>query len=59
MSEFTKGQAVILTNPRGTDRKGKYVKTENRGTGRGGGDYLVVDVDGKHLMARASKVRAA
>jgi hypothetical protein len=59
MSGFTKGQNVILTNPRGTEKAGKYLRTENLGHGRGMGEYLVVDVDGKPLRARASKVRAA
>lgn len=59
MSGFTKGQAVILTNPRGAEKSGKYLRTENLGHGRGLGLYLVVDVDGKELRARASKVRAA
>lgn len=59
MSGFTKGQAVILTNPRGVDKAGKFVGIKNLGTGRGGGDYLVVEVEGKELKARASKVRAA
>ncbi|CAI8795788.1 KOW domain-containing protein [Pseudomonas sp. IT-P12] len=59
MSGFKKGQAVILTNPRGTEKTGKFVGTNNLGHGRGGGEYLVVDVDGKELKARASKVRAA
>ncbi|MGF6394254.1 hypothetical protein [Pseudomonas plecoglossicida] len=59
MSGFTKGQAVIFTNPRGTDKAGKFVRTENLGHGRGGGEYLVVDVDGKEMKGRASKVRAA
>ncbi|PXX71822.1 hypothetical protein SAMN05660489_02415 [Pseudomonas sp. LAMO17WK12:I10] len=59
MSAFTKGQPVILTNPRGTEKAGKFVGVKNLGTGRGGGEYLVVDVDGKEMKARASKVRAA
>lgn len=59
MSGFTKGQAVILTNPRGTEKSGKFVETTNLGHRRGSGEYLVVDVDGKQLKARASKVRAA
>ncbi|MNJ81413.1 hypothetical protein D3C77_802100 [compost metagenome] len=59
MSAFTKGQSVILTNPRGHEKAGKFLRTNNLGSGRGGGEYLVVDVDGKELKARASKVRAA
>lgn len=59
MSGYKKGQAVILTNPRGTEKPGKFVGTKNLGLGRGGGEYLVVDVDGKEMKARASKVRAA
>lgn len=59
MSGFKKGQAVIFTNPRGAERTGTYVGTTNLGHGRGGGEYLVVDVDGVQKKARASKVRAA
>lgn len=59
MSGFTKGQNVILTNPRGVDKAGKFLRTDNLGHGRGLGLYLVVDVAGKELRARASKVRAA
>lgn len=59
MSDFKKGQAVILTNPRGGERAGKFVKSINKGNGRGGGTYLVVDCEGKELQARPSKVRAA
>ncbi|OUM27993.1 hypothetical protein B8W70_15455 [Pseudomonas sp. 1239] len=59
MSSFKEGQAVILTNPRGTEKVGKYLRTDNLGHGRGMGEYLVVDVAGKELRARASKVRAA
>lgn len=59
MSDFKKGQSVILTNPRGAEKRGSYVGTTNLGTGRGGGIYLVVAVDGKELKARPSKVRAA
>lgn len=59
MSGFKKGQPVIFTNPRGAESAGKFVGTTNLGTGRGGGEYLVVDVDGVEKKARASKVRAA
>lgn len=59
MSDFKKGQDVIFTNPRGAESAGKYLGTTNLGTGRGGGVYLVVDVNGVEKKARASKVRAA
>ncbi|MFR0673136.1 hypothetical protein ACLUUI_05895 [Enterobacterales bacterium AW_CKDN230030176-1A_HGKHYDSX7] len=59
MSGFKKGQDVIFTNPRGLESPGKYVGTKNLGHGRGGGEYLVVDVGGVEKKARASKVRAA
>ena len=59
MSGFTKGQAVIYTNPRGAEKSGKFVRAVDLGHGRGGGEYLVVDVNGKELRGRASKVRAA
>lgn len=59
MSGFKKGQDVIFTNPRGAESVGKYVGTKNLGHGRGGGEYLVVDVGGVEKKARASKVRAA
>lgn len=58
---FKKGQSVILTNPRGVAKEGKFLRTINKGTGRGGGggEYLVVEVNGKELQARACKVKAA
>ncbi|WP_260973809.1 hypothetical protein [Pseudomonas aeruginosa] len=56
---FKKGQSVILTNPRGVAKEGKFLRTINKGTGRGGGEYLVVEVSGKELQARACKVKAA
>ncbi|HCI2791703.1 hypothetical protein LLH04_17770 [Pseudomonas aeruginosa] len=56
---FKKGQSVILTNPRGIAKEGKFLRTINKGTGRGGGEYLVVEVNGKELQARACKVKAA
>ncbi|AXO88416.1 hypothetical protein DZC75_10555 [Pseudomonas parafulva] len=59
MSEFKKGQAVIFTNPRGAECPGKYVGTTNLGQGKGGGEYLVVEVGGVEKKARARKVRAA
>ena len=54
-----KGQAVTFTNPRGQVRAGKYLGEVNLGPGRGQGVYAEVDVDGKTLRARPSKVRAA
>lgn len=59
MSGFKTGQDVIFTNTRGAESAGKYVGTKNLGPGRGGGEYLVVDVGGVEKKARASKVRAA
>lgn len=59
MSDFKKGQAVILTNPRGVERAGKFNRLVNKGSGRGGGVYAVVYIDGHELQARPSKVRAA
>lgn len=54
-----KGQAVTFTNPRGQVRTGKYLGEVNHGPGKGGGVYAEVEVDGKTLRARPSKVAAA
>lgn len=54
---FKKGQSVILTNPRGEEKSGKFLRIEN--LGHRGGEYLVVEIAGKELKARASKVKAA
>lgn len=59
MSEFKKGQPVIFTNARGQEKQGSYTGAQDRGPGKGGGRYLIVNVDGKDRMARPSKVRAA
>lgn len=59
MSDFKKGQPVILTNPRGQEKHGSFVGEQNLGPGRGGGRYLVVAIDGKELRARPTKVKAA
>ncbi|HCW0543182.1 hypothetical protein [Pseudomonas aeruginosa] len=56
---FKKGQSAILTNPRGEEKSGKFLRIENLGHRRGGGEYLVVEIAGKELKARASKVKAA
>lgn len=58
-STLRKGQAVNFTNPRGQVRRGKYLGTVDHGPGKGGGVYAEVEVDGKILRARPSKVTAA
>ena len=58
MSEFKKGQPVIFTNARGQEKHGSYTGFQDRGPGKGGGRYLIVNVDGKDTLARPSKVRA-
>lgn len=59
MSEFKKGQAVKFTNPRKQERIGKYVGQINLGEGRGKGIYAQVEVEGKTLNVRPSKLIAA
>lgn len=59
MSEFTKGQAMKFTNPRGQQKAGKFIDTINLGAGRGQGIYAQVEVDGKTLKVRPSKLVAA
>lgn len=59
MSSFKKGQAVIFTNPRKQEKPGKFVSEIDSGAGKGGGKFLVVEVDGKQMRARPSMVRAA
>ena len=59
MSDFKKGQAVIFTNPRKQEKRGKFVEKIDIGPGKGGGVYLVVDVDGVQYRGRPSTVRAA
>ncbi|KTT33790.1 hypothetical protein SB18R_03110 [Pseudomonas oryzihabitans] len=59
MSEFKKGQPIIFTNARGQEKHGSYSGLQDRGPGKGGGRYLIVNVDGKDMLARPSKVRAA
>lgn len=56
MNEFTKGQAVTFTNPRGQQKAGKYLGTIDLGAGRGQGIYAQVDVDGKTMKVRPSKL---
>lgn len=59
MSEFKKGQAVKFTNPRQQEKVGKYLDQVDLGPGRGQGIYAQVEVDGKTLKVRPSKLRAA
>lgn len=59
MSEFKKGQAVTATLPRGIEKQGKYLGEVNLGAGRGQGVYAQVEVEGKTLEVRPSKLRAA
>ena len=59
MSNFKKGQAVKFTNPRGQQKAGKFTDTINLGDGRGQGIYAQVEVDGKTLKVRPSKLVAA
>ena len=59
MSEFKKNQPVKFTNPRGQLKAGKYLGEVNTGAGRGQGVYAQVEVDGKTLKVRPSKLRAA
>lgn len=59
MSNFKKGQAVKFTNPRKQERFGKYVGKINLGEGRGKGVYAQVEVEGKTLNVRPSKLSAA
>lgn len=59
MSEFKKGQAVKFTNVRQQEKTGKYLGQVNLGEGRGKGLYAEVEVDGKPLRVRPSKLRAA
>lgn len=59
MSEFKKGQAVTATLPRGVEKKGKYLGEVNTGDGRGKGIYAQVEIDGKTMKVRPSKLRAA
>lgn len=59
MSEFKKGQAVKFTNPRQQVKTGKYVDQVDLGPGRGQGIYAQVEVDGKTLKVRPSKLVAA
>lgn len=59
MSEIKKGQAVKFSNPRGQVKTGKYLGQVNLGEGRGKGLYAEVEVDGKTMKVRPSKLRAA
>lgn len=59
MSDFKKGQKVKFTNPRKQERTGKYVGQINLGEGRGKGVYAQVEVEGKTLNVRPSKLSAA
>lgn len=59
MSEFKQGQAVKFTNPRSQVKSGKYIGQINTGAGRGQGIYAQVEVDGKTLKVRPSKLTSA
>ena len=59
MSEFKNGQKVTASLPRGIEKEGKYLGEINLGAGRGQGVYAQVEVDGKTLKVRPSKLRAA
>lgn len=59
MSEFKKGQAVTATLPRGIEKQGKYIGETNLGPGRGQGIYAQVEIDGKTMKVRPSRLRAA
>lgn len=59
MSEFKAGQAVKFTNPRQQLKTGLYRGEINTGNGRGQGIYAQVEVDGKTLKVRPSKLTAA
>lgn len=59
MSEFKKNQPVKFTNQRGQMKTGKYLGEINRGPGKGKGVYAQVEVDGKPVSVRPSKLRAA
>lgn len=59
MSEYQKGQAVTYTNPRGQKKAGQYVGKIDKGPGRGGGTYLLVNVGGKEVKAKPAQVKAA
>lgn len=58
MSSFTPGQAVILVNPRGPKKAGFYAGKIDLGKGRGRGEFLLVEVEGKTLKARAGRIHA-
>ncbi|GAB3482221.1 hypothetical protein [Azotobacter salinestris] len=59
MSEFKAGQAVKFTNPRQQVKTGTYRGEINTGIGRGQGIYAQVEVDGKILKVRPSRLSAA
>lgn len=59
MSDYQKGQAVIYTNPRRQKKAGKFIGETSLGSGRGGGRYLLVEVDGKQMKAKPGLVVAA
>lgn len=59
MSEFKNGQAVKFTNPRQQLKTGLYRGEINTGNGRGQSIYAQVEVDGKTLKVRPSKLTAA
>lgn len=59
MSNFNSGQAVILTNPRGPQKAGFVVGEIDLGKGRGRGKFLLIEVEGQTLKARAGRISAA
>ncbi len=59
MSNFKKDQAVILKSRLGKETKGIYKGEINRGSGKGGGLFLEVEVNGTIKKTRPSMVRAA
>lgn len=59
MSDYQKGQEIIYTNPRRQKKAGKFVGETDLGPGRGGGRYLLVEVDGKQMKAKPGQVSAS
>ncbi|MFB8828711.1 hypothetical protein ACE0DR_03650 [Azotobacter sp. CWF10] len=59
MSEFKAGQAVKFTNLKKQLKTGLYRGEINTGNGRGKGIYARIEVDGKILKVRPSRLSAA
>lgn len=57
--EFQERPVRDPDQPAGREKSGKFLRIENLGHHRGGGEYLVVEIAGKEVKARASKVKAA